>query len=258
MALITFEKKEDKFGLITLNDPDSLNAMGEAMAKESRALVERISTEAKGLRAIILTGAGRAFSAGGDLAMLEAKKQIPEARNRELMMEFYHSFLGLLSLQVPLIAAINGHAIGAGLCVACACDIRIAGETAKLGFTFTKLGLHPGMGATYFVPQVVGFARAAELLLTARVVEAEEALKLGLVSKIVPTANVVEEALKVAREIASCGPEATRQLLESLRSKPTTIESALAREAACQGINYASNEFAEGLSATQAKRQPNW
>ncbi|MBN8550586.1 MAG: enoyl-CoA hydratase/isomerase family protein, partial [Deltaproteobacteria bacterium] len=211
MALIKFDQVSEHIGTITLNDPDNLNAMGEAMAAEFSALVEKLRSEKSDLRALILTGAGRAFSAGGNLAMLEQKQTLSGEENRMLMLKFYHSFLSILSLNVPLVAAINGHAIGAGLCLASACDIRIGGEQAKFGVTFTKLGLHPGMGGTYFLPRILGFPGAAELMLTGRIIDSAEALRLGLVSKVVPNDRLAQEALALATEIAGCGPESVRQ-----------------------------------------------
>jgi enoyl-CoA hydratase len=172
------------------------------------------------------------------------------------MLDFYASFLCIRTLGVPVIAAINGHAIGAGLCVACACDIRIAAEGAKLGLTFTRLGLHPGMGATYFVPKVLGYARAQEFLLTARVIAAAEAVEFGLVSRVVPVGSTISAAREIAAEILSCGPESVSQLLVSLRGSDAELEAALEREATYQAENYAGAEFLEGVSALIEKRQP--
>lgn len=255
MSLVNYEELEGRVGKITLNDPDNLNAMSEAMADEFAQVVATIDKKKEKLRAVILTGAGRAFSAGGHLEMLEKKRSIPGEQNRLLMLKFYHSFLDIRALGIPLIAALNGHAVGAGLCLATACDIRIAGEKSKLGFTFAKLGLHPGMGATYFLPRVIGPAAATELLITGRVIEVDEALRIGLVSRVVPADTVLSVAIETAREIAECGPEAVRQVLESLRFPASSLDSALQREAVCQGINYASPEFKEGLQATKEKRK---
>lgn len=254
MALVLYEQLPGRIGRITLNDPDNLNAMGEEMAGEIRELVRRLSSDAKQLRALIITGAGRAFSAGGNLTMLERKTELSPEENRLRMQMFYDSFLSLLSLGVPLIAAINGHAIGAGLCLASACDLRVCSEKAKLGFTFTKLGLHPGMGATYFLPKVIGYAAALELLLTGRVITAEEGRRLGLISLVCPEGLVASEAEKLAAEISLGGGEAVRQVLESMRSGPHPLKNALEREALCQSLNYASTEFREGVRAAIEKR----
>ena len=253
MALVLFDERTPGVGTITLNDPANLNAMSEAMSHEFAALV--ISLKARrDLRAIILSGAGRAFSAGGDLQMLEQKTKKSGEENRQLMHLFYDSFLSIRLLGVPLIAAINGHAIGAGLCLASGCDIRVAAEGAKLGMTFTRLGLHPGMGATWFLPNILGIAAASELLLTARIIESAEAQSIGLVSKVVPAADVISCADAIAKEIISCGPQAVRQLLASLRNRAPTLDAALEREALCQSVNYASDEFKEGVRATIEKR----
>ena len=257
MSQVLYEKLNNNITKIVLNDPDNLNAMGEEMAADFKAVVNNISAEEKP-RAIILTGAGRAFSAGGHLDMLEAKTKLSAEENKRLMLEFYDSFLSVLDLKVPVIAAINGHAIGAGLCVASACDIRIAADKAKLGFTFTKLGLHPGMGATYYLPQVVGHSSAIELMLTGRVITAEEALRIGLISQVLPVDEVFAAAEKIANEICDCGPLSIEQLLESLRTPAKDVKASLEREATCQAINYASDEFKEGIRATIEKRKPNF
>lgn len=257
MSKVLFEKIGASIGKITLNEPESLNPMGEEMASEFSALTSKLS-EDKSLRVIILTGAGRAFSAGGDLAMLEAKTKLSGEENRIRMLYFYDSFLGIFSLNIPIIAAINGHAVGAGLCLASACDIRVAAQGAKLGFTFTRLGLHPGMAATYSLPRLLGYARASEMLLTGKVIEAEEAYRIGLVSKVVPASDVLKESQAIANEILECGPEATKQLTETLRKGPNTLFASLEREALCQSINYASAEFLEGVRATKEKRKASY
>ena len=258
MALVTYQELKTGLGLITLNDPDNLNAMGEEMAGEFSALIDRLSASAHGPKIIILTGAGRAFSAGGNLEMLENKTKLSAEENRTRMLKFYDSFLKILKLNIPLIAAINGHAIGAGLCVASACDIRIAGDKAKLGFTFTRLGLHPGMGATYFLAKVVGYPTALELMLSGRVIDALSAHKIGLVSQVVQNESVLRAAQTLADEIFESGPLAVSQLLGSMRAGPSSLEAALEREAACQSVNYAGSEFAEGVRAAIEKRKPNF
>lgn len=254
--LVLFEELNNKVGIITLNDPNKLNAMSEAMAEEFSALIKSLKPRASSLRAVILTGAGKAFSAGGDLKMLESKTKLGGEENRQKMLAYYNSFLCIRELNIPLIAAVNGSAIGAGLCLASACDIRLAAESAKLGMTFAKLGLHPGMGATYFLPQVMGYARAAEFMLTARVIDAAEALRVGLISRLVVDANLMDEAKNVAQEICNCGPEAVIQLLETLRTGTLGLDQSLKREASVQAVNYAGAEFKEGLTSVIEKRKP--
>lgn len=239
---------------ITLNDPENLNAMSESMAQEFLAITSEIIASKVLPRAVFLTGSGRAFSAGGDLSMLEGKHLLSPEKNRALMLEFYNSFLSILKIPVPIIAAINGAAIGAGLCLASACDIRISSEGAKLGFTFTRLGLHPGMGATYFLPRILGTAIAKELLLTARIIEAEEALRLGLVSKIVRKEELESSTLAICKEISVLGPESVSALVKSLRGEINTLSGCLEHEANCQSISYASQEFKEGVRAAIEKR----
>lgn len=256
MATVLFEQLTDSVGKIWLNEPESLNAMSEQMAAEFRRTVEEISKASKPPRVIILSGKGKAFSAGGDLQMLEAKTKLSAEENHRRMIEFYNSFLCIRTLGIPLIAAINGSAIGAGLCVASACDIRICSDSAKLGFTFVKLGLHPGMGGTYFLPQVVGESFARELLLTGRVIDAGEALRIGLVSQVLAPEQLEARALAIAQEICANGSLAVKQLVTSLRGSDKSLNEALEREAQCQSVNYASDEFREGITAIREKRAP--
>jgi enoyl-CoA hydratase/carnithine racemase len=242
---------------ITLNDETNLNAMSEEMADEFSSLVRSLKASGSA-KVIILTGAGRSFSAGGHLAMLEAKRTRTKEQNRTGMLKFYDSFLSILQLNVPIIAALHGAAIGAGLCLACAADIRIATEDTKLGFTFLKLGLHPGMGGTFLVPRIVGRSMSTELLLTGRIISAQEGLRIGLVSKLCPRDSLLSEAHSISKEILSCGPHASSQLLATMRQDLSGLQGALEREADCQSVNYGSAEFAEGLASVKEKRPPNF
>jgi len=172
MPLVTHSTDSRGIVTITLNDEANLNAMSEEMAAEFSSLVGALRTN-KTAQVIILCGAGRSFSAGGHLEMLDAKRSKSKDTNHSEMLSFYNSFLSILELKVPIIAALHGAAVGAGLCLACAADIRIAASNTKLGFTFLKLGLHPGMGGTFFVPRIIGRSAATELLLTGRIITAE-------------------------------------------------------------------------------------
>ncbi|MFN4896962.1 MAG: enoyl-CoA hydratase/isomerase family protein [Pseudomonadota bacterium] len=255
MPLVTHSVDSKGIATVTLNDAANLNAMSEEMAREFSAAVSQLKASATA-KLVLLTGAGRSFSAGGHLEMLEAKRSKSREENRAGMMSFYNSFLSILSLEVPVIAVLHGAAVGAGLCLACAADIRIAATTTKLGFTFLKLGLHPGMGGTFFVPRIVGRSVATELLITGRIISAEDGFRLGLVSKLSAPDDLMSDALSIANELLACGPIAQRQLLQTMRGDLTGLQSALEHEAEMQSINYNSAEFAEGIAAVREKRGP--
>jgi enoyl-CoA hydratase/carnithine racemase len=235
-------------------------AMGEALA---RAVDELAADDA--VRAVVLTGAGRAFSAGGDLDMLERMARDGNAarggetrqRHEAFMGRFYRLFLRIRALPQPSIAAVNGPAIGAGCCVALACDLRLAAADARLGLNFTRLGIHPGMAASWTLPRLVGPARAAELLLTGRLLDGAEAERIGLVNRAVPREAVLDEALALARSIAENAPLAVRGTKRSLaRSPEATLDEQLDQEAREQALCYESRDLLEGLAAARARRAP--
>jgi enoyl-CoA hydratase len=250
--------------VLTFNDPERRNAMTEAMGEALSARVAELSRDAT-VRAVVLTGAGRAFSAGGDLGMIEAKGAVGRAdpggdarrRNQEEMHAFYRLFLAVRDLPCPTLAALNGAAIGAGLCVALACDLRIAARDARLGLNFSRLGIHPGMGATWTLPRLVGPARAAELIYTGRVIDGDEAARIGLVNEAVAVERIGERALALAREIAQSAPTAVRGAKRALALSPTaTLEEQLGFEAARQAECYETNDLVEGIAAVREKRDP--
>ena len=240
---------------LTLNDPATRNAMSEEMAREFLAAIQQLKGS-KEARVLILSGAGEAFSAGGHLAMLEAKTKLSKEDNRVRMLEFYHSFLSVTSLEIPVIAAINGHAIGAGCCLSLAADIRIAAKEAKLGFNFVTLGLHPGMGATYFVPKLVGPSLATELLYSGSIISSETALSMKLVNQVCSVGEVLAKANQLAEKIAANGPQSIRELKKNLSfGMKQQLELALEREAEAQAADYVGPEFLEGIRAAQEKRK---
>jgi enoyl-CoA hydratase/carnithine racemase len=207
--------------------------------------------------AVVVTGKGRAFSAGGDLEFLAERAKDTPSRNAEIMMKFYERMMILRRLPVPTVAAINGPAIGAGLALSLLCDLRVASESANMSFSFTKLGLHPGMGSTFFLPKIVGHQQASNLLLTGDRIDGTEAAKIGLVLKAVPEEKVLEEATVLATKIANNGPVAVRSLIRTLRMhNDIGLEGALRREADSQAASYASKDFVEGLAAFHERREP--
>jgi enoyl-CoA hydratase len=253
------ESREDGVATLTFNDPERRNAMTQAMGEAFRAKVEAM-LEDSDLRALVITGGGSAFSAGGDLDMIAeraAEAHAGDARQSvgAFMRSFYELFLSVRRLPFPTLAAINGHAIGAGLCVALACDIRYIAREAKVGLNFTKLGLHPGMGASWTLPRLVGPAHAAELLYTSRIVEGERAAEIGLANCCLPQADVLASTLAVAREIADCAPIATRSLKRGLaHSLEADLPAQLDFEAAAQAVNFESEDMLEGIAAARERR----
>jgi enoyl-CoA hydratase len=251
---------------VILNDPERRNAMSRAMGEAFAGRIGELAAEPD-LRAVILSGAGRAFCAGGDMDMITEQADagasghaLPgHARRviRDTMRSFYTLFLSVRDLPCPTIAAINGHAIGAGLCVALACDLRIAARDAKLGLNFTRLGLHPGMAATWTLPRLLGPALAAELLYTGRLVDGAEAEHLGIANRAVATEDVVPVARELAEEIAAAAPLAVRGVKRSLaRSLAASFDDQLSFEASEQAGTFESRDAREGLAAARERRAP--
>lgn len=255
MTLLRLSCDNQGIATLTLNDPQRRNAMSVQMAAEFKQVIGEL-LQRTDLRVLILTGAGGAFAAGGDLQMLKAKAKLDAETNCQQMLEFYHSFLCVQQLEVPTIAAVNGHAIGAGMGLAMACDYRIVSKQAKLGFTFTKLALHPGMGTSLFLPRIAGLGTALDLLISGRVFSAEEAKQLGLTQLVVDAVDVVGRAYELAESLLLTAPAAVAGLLETLRPKPAELQAALEREALEQSLGFARAEFLEGVIATIEKRKP--
>jgi enoyl-CoA hydratase len=241
---------------LVLARPEARNAMTDTMGAEIERAVGEINAAAT-VRAVLVRGEGDAFSAGGDFAMLAARARLPEAENRAAMSRFYAAFLSIRRVRVPTIAVVAGPAIGAGLCFALACDLRVAAAGATLAASFVRVGLHPGMGATFLLPRLVGPAAAAELLLTGRAISAEEALRLGLVNQVHPLAALDAAARALAAEIAAAAPLAVAQTKATLTAAlDTGLGDALEIEAAAQAIDFGTADLAEALQAAAARRPP--
>jgi len=229
------------------------------------------------MNALILTGSGnKAFCTGADYSWLRSLSTNPVHVNSDIMYSFYDSFLCIRELPVPTIAAIHGTAIGMGACLALACDLRIIlGRSgtrpggAKIGFPFGKLGMHPGMGGSHFAPIVMGESQAMEAMLLGKVFDAEEALRVGLVNRVVSTnckdAEKEKDALKrkaleLARELTGKHPLALRSMVRTMRMREDGmgggLEAALRREAYAQALCFDRNDFGEGIYAVMERRNP--
>jgi len=242
----------DGVAWIRLDDPTRLNAMGEEMAQNFQVVVDQLRHDP--LRAVVLSGAGTSFSAGGDLEMLKAKQSRSWATNTGDMLAFYHTFLSLLELEVPLIAAVHGWAVGAGCCLMAACDIRLADPDAKFRVPFLGMGLFPGMGSTHWFPKRMA-PWAAEFLLTGATWDAATAAQRGLVTNLSQPGQVLQLAQTQVEKLLKNGPEVTRDLLKVLRGDPAELRNALAREADLQARSYNREEFAERIRHADSNRR---
>lgn len=245
---------EGPVATLTIDRPESLNALTVPVKVALREALEALAAD-RTVRAVILTGAGRAFCAGQDLA----ERERPDAAPLEVeVRERYNPIIrAIRSMGQPVIAAVNGVAAGAGASLAFACDLRIAAEEARFVLAFGRIGLVPDSGATWFLPRLVGSARAAELALVGDPIDAAEALRLELVSKVVPADQLMDEARRMAGRLAEGAPLALALTKEALqRSLTIDLEEALEGEAKLQGIAGASADHAEGMAAFREKRPP--
>jgi len=255
-AHLRVDRRDDGVAVLTLDNPDQRNAMSDAMTEAWSAAVADLAGDPT-VRAVVVTGEGSAFCSGGDTSWIASEPDATVDDLRRRMLPFYRAWLGIRSLEVPTIAAVNGAAIGAGLCLALACDIRYAATSARLGVPFVKLGMHPGMAATWSLPEVVGAAAARDLLLTGRLVGADEALRLGLVSRVIDDARFLDEVLAVAAGVAATAPIATRLTKLALADGGhATYDAALQWEALAQPVTLATEDLQEGIRAAREKRAP--
>jgi enoyl-CoA hydratase/carnithine racemase len=248
-------ERRDAVTVLTLDLPERRNAMTAELTAAWTSAVEGIRAD-RDVRAVVVTGEGSAFCAGGDLSWIGESPDLSVMALRERMLPFYRAWLSVRTLDVPVLAAVNGPAVGAGLCLALACDVRYAAPGATFSAPFARLGMHPGMAATYLLPEVVGVARARELLLTGRRVGAEEAYAIGLVSGVAD--DVLAHTLEVAEGIAASAPIAVRLTKAALADagRSRSLDAALDWEGLAQPVTMASADLREGLAAQAERRTP--
>jgi len=250
---IIYEKNEG-VATITLNRPEALNAFSKDVVEEILHALEDIETD-EAVRVVVLTGAGeKAFSAGADI---KAMAGITALKARELSFMGEKLCVGLENLEKPVIAAINGYALGGGLEVAMSCDLRIASENAKMGQTEINIGLIPGWGGTQRLTRLVGMTKAKELVFTGRIIDAKTAEQIGIVNMVVPADKFRETVSQFAKDLASKAPVALK-VAKALINKGSDIglESALALEREGFGVVGSSEDLKEGVSAFTEKRKP--
>jgi enoyl-CoA hydratase/carnithine racemase len=222
--------REDRIAFITLNRPEVLNALSETMKAELiHALKETEDDDA--VRVVILTGRGRAFCAGADLNRFVAFQKSDKDHKRKTRFGSLDLPRTFIQYPKPIIAAINGPSYGFGFTVTLTCDIRLASERAKFSCAFVRIGVTPEFCSTYFLPRLIGYGKAAELVFTARPFDADEALKIGAINQIVPHHRLIPEAKKMAEQIASLPPTAVRKSKEILRhGMQSTLEQVIQHE----------------------------
>lgn len=248
---------ESGVATVVMNRPDALNALNMQL-KEELADVWRILADSNEVRAVLLTGAGRAFSTGGDIKQMDPDRG-PDVTRKRMAKLLRDTVIPLARLEKPVVAAVNGHAHGLGLSLALACDIVYAAESAVVSMAFTRVGLAPDGGASYFLPRLVGLSRAKELMFTGRRLTAAEALELGLIGRVLPDEELMPASLELAKtlaESATVALGAAKRLLNE--SSMHTIEEMAELEAYGQAIAMSSEDHREGISAFAERRRPDF
>lgn len=253
MALVSW-RTEGAISTLSLERPEALNAMSESLARDFAAAVGRVSRERS--KVVVLEGRGPAFCAGGDLAFIERNRRRKAAALAPLMRRFYGAFLSIRDLPQVSVAKVHGSAVGAGLCLALACDVRVVADDAKLGFNFVRLGLNPGMAAWPLARAALGDARARELLLSGRFFTGRDLRAWGAATGGSPTAAGLDAATSaLAREIASCSGLSLR-LLKAETRLGEDLSPFLACEAKGQALAFRRDDLSEGMAAWRECRRP--
>ena len=253
---IIYEREPEDIGILTINRPKVLNALNWQTLRELRKLFEDMLPR-EDLRALIITGAGdKAFAAGADI------EEMSKMKNREFQeyINLAHNVTELIETDPsPCIAAINGYALGGGCELALACDIRIASERAKFGFPEVKLGIFPNWGGTQRTTRVLGLGKTKELIFTGEMIDATEALRIGLVERVVPHSRVMEEARHIARTIAKRGLKAVRLAKVAISTgSEMDLKKALLLEKTLVSLCFESEDRIEGMKAFLEKREPSF
>lgn len=247
----------DHVAVITLNRPDNRNSMTADLLDGFRTATERARNDGN-LRCVVITGNGNCFSAGADFkAQVQREGDVRKLQAHERSFAMYEPFLSVLDIEVPVIAALNGHAVGGGFGLALACDLRIAAKEARYGANFARIGLHSGLAISYLLPRLIGPVRAAELLFTGRIFDGREAEEMGLMTRVVPGSEVKTVALAMARTIAGNAPIAVRMMKKTFyRGLGWDVRGAAFEEAYAQSLTLQTRDAGEGMAALLEKRDP--
>ncbi len=249
-------EREGAIGIITLNKPENLNALSPELHVELIDIMNRLPLE-KDLLVVIITGAGKAFSAGGDLDGFLSRSISHQERSGAADLFNNDMARKFLNVEIPLIAAINGAAVGGGFTLSLTCDLRIASEEARFGAVFARVGLSPEYGSSFLLSRIVGLTKASELILTAKMFDAKEALDIGLVNEVVQADKLMERAKELAQQIASLPPLSVRMAKRTIRhGLESTLSQALNFEELAETHCFSSLDHQEAVRAFLEKRKP--
>ncbi|WP_392561102.1 enoyl-CoA hydratase/isomerase family protein [Orbus sturtevantii] len=255
---IKYEVKRH-IGILTLNRPEAYNALSNVMRDELRTVLIQIEQDPD-IRVLIITGQGKAFCAGGDVKLMVSRMEsgLDFKERREIFRNDVAAMVKrLYAIKIPVIAAINGGAYGAGVSISLLCDMRVAADNAKFGFSFAKRGLIPDWGANYFLPRLIGYAKAMELVACGKVIDSQEALACGLVNQVTSESELMDTVLKIAEGIALASPNAIAESKNALRfGLMQSMDEALEYEATTQSLCQLSSDHKEGVLSFVEKREP--
>lgn len=263
MAFATYEKS-GRIAVVTLNRPESRNAIATPQDCEDLAAALLRANNDPEVSALILTGAGKAFCSGGDLKAIRERTGIgpqspPDATRLNYRRGVHAIIRALADVEVATIAAINGSAIGLGLDIGVLCDMRVAAQSAKMASSFVKVGIIPGDGGAWILTQAIGSTKAAELILTGDTINAEEALRIGLINKVAPDDALMDEARALAERVAVNPPRAVRLAKRLLReAQHARLHDVLELSAAFQALAHETGDHKEAVDAFTEKRPPNF
>jgi enoyl-CoA hydratase/carnithine racemase len=252
-------ERQDRIMTVTLNRPERLNSLSADLTQELGDLITQLSLGDEDIRCLVLTGAGRAFCAGGDTGGMPGGAGERPRRTAEDARRGFRSaqriILGLQRLEIPTIAMVNGDAVGAGFDLACACDLRTAAQTARFMVAYRRIGLIPGWGGAWLYARRLGLSKAAELMFTGDFMPADEGYRLGMINKVVPLEELHAETMALAGRIAS-GPPISLRLMKQLlyRGLQTDLETSMLMAATGSSITLLSEDHVEGITAFREKR----
>ncbi len=247
-------EKRDGVALVTMNRPEMMNALEAALAQDLVSAVRNAAADDE-VGSIVLTGTGKSFSSGGDIGRMMQGFDLLEGR--QWLQEGYAQLVELATVKKPVIAAVNGYAVGAGFSLALLCDLIFAADTAKFGLAFVKVGAIPDCGALYFLPRLVGLQKAKELVFTGGNIDAAEAHRIGVVNRVVPAADLLQEALQMGQQLAEGPAAALAQAKEILNaSSNLCLAEVMEMEIYAQSFCFQTEDHKEGVIAFLEKRTP--